>query len=110
MGETTCNKDIPPNHFFFALIQQLNNDYPIVFQGTGKHKPHSIAYTDFKKKWGAIDTLYSLAEKKVEKVKEIYQEYLNDYFTLLTYIIEEGDMDEEEQKYQDNIRKAKKGR
>ena len=109
MGKSTCNKSIPSNQFFFALIRKLNDDYPIVFSGTGKHKPHSLIYTDFKKKWGAIDTLYSIAEKKIEKIKEIYQEYLNDYFTLLSYIIEEGEMQEEEDKYQENIRKAKKG-
>lgn len=29
---------------------------------------------------------------------------------MLTYIIEEAEMNEEEEKYQDNIRKAKRGR
>ncbi len=110
MGKATNNKNTSPNSFFFDIIHKLNINYPIVFQGTGKHKPHSLLYTDFKKKWGAIDTLYSLADKKIEKVKEIYQEYLNDYFVMLTYIIEEAEMNEEEEKYQDNIRKAKRGR
>ena len=51
-----------------------------------------------------------MADKKITEVEKIYQLYLNDYFQFLSYLIEEGEMDDEEEKYQDQLRKAKKGR
>lgn len=51
-----------------------------------------------------------MADEKIEKIGKVSQIYLTDYFTFLTYLIEKGDADEKEDKYQDNLRKLQKGR
>lgn len=84
--------------------------YPVVFEGGGSNKPHSKAYRDFKQKWSFISVVYDFAEKKIEKIEKVNATYLSDFLQLLTYVIEEGDMDEQEQKFQDDLRRAKKGR
>ena len=91
-------------------MADIKNDYPIVFEGRGSNKPHSAAYRDFVQKWGNIKTLYEIADEKIEKIGRVYQIYLNDYLQYLSYMIEKQQVDEEEDKYQEMIRKAKKGR
>jgi hypothetical protein len=52
-----------------------------------------------------------LADEKIEKIPQINQTYLTDAFTYLTYLIQKGDMEQAEDEFQENIRKAKsKGR
>ena len=94
--------------FFFSLIKSIFSNYPVIFEHRGSHKPHSGAYRDFAQKWGNIKTLYEVCDEKIEKVKEVYQEYLNDYFQFLSYRIEKYDAEEEEDKFQEQLRKSKK--
>ena len=89
------------------MLRDITDSYPIVFGGGRRHKPHSQAYRDFQTKWGFIATLYNSVEEKIEKVGEIYQIHLNDYLQYLTYMIEKGDMEEEEDKFKEQLRKAK---
>ena len=51
-----------------------------------------------------------MADEKIEKIPQVYQTYLNDAFTYLTYMIKKGEMEDEEDKYQENRRKSMKGR
>ena len=44
-----------------------------------------------------------------EKVEKINASYVNDFFQMLSYIIEEQQADEAEEKFQDTLRRAKKG-
>lgn len=55
-------------------------------------------------------TLYALAGEEITKVSTVYQTYLMDTLQFLTYMIEKGKADEEEDKFQDQMRKARKGR
>jgi len=48
-----------------------------------------------------------MADEKVEKIAQIYQVYLTDYFTFLSYMIEKGEMEEQEDAFQETLRKAK---
>lgn len=89
------------------MLRDITDSYPIVFGGGGRHKPHSQAYRDFQSKWGFIGTLYNSVEEKIEKVGEIYQIHLNDYLQYLSYMIEKADMEEEEDKFKEQLRKAK---
>lgn len=85
----------------------IRDTYPTVYGGGRRNKPHSQTYRDFASKWGSLKTLYEIADEKIEKVGEIYQIYLNDYFQYLSYMIEKADMDDDEQAFQDALRKAK---
>ena len=51
-----------------------------------------------------------MAGEKIEKVHQIYQEYLADTLQFLTYSLEKAKAEEIEDKFQENLRKAKKGR
>lgn len=110
MGEATGYKGIEFDKFFFAISKSIISSYPVIFSGRGSNKPHSAEHRQFKEKWGNIGVLYQIVEKKIEKVAEVYQYYLADYFQLLSYMIEEAEAEEAEEKYQDMLRKAKKGR
>ena len=105
--KATCNKDIAIDKFFFELLHNVSDAYPIVFSGGGRNKPHSTEYREFSQKWGNLKALYEIADSKIEKVAEIYQMYLNDYFQFLSYLIEKSEMEEKEDAYQEVIRKAK---
>lgn len=48
-------------------------------------------------------------ENPLEAVK-IKQMYLTDFMVWLSYMIEKGEAEEEEDKFQDNLRKAKRGK
>lgn len=45
-----------------------------------------------------------MADEKIEKVAEIYQEYLVDALQFISYITERSNVDKEEDKFQDMIR------
>ena len=51
-----------------------------------------------------------MADKKPSEIAKINQEYITDFFTLLTYIIQANEAESEEDKFQENLRKAKRGR
>lgn len=51
-----------------------------------------------------------MANEEITKVAEIKQEYLTDFFTFLTFMLEKQKIDREEDEYQEAIRKAKHGR
>lgn len=51
-----------------------------------------------------------MADEKITEVPKVYQEYLTDMLTYLTYIIKKGEMEEAEETYQDNLRKLQKGK
>ena len=52
-----------------------------------------------------------MADNSITKVDEVNQQYIQDTLTFLTYLIQKGEMEEIEEKFQDNLRKAKgKGR
>ena len=55
--------------------------------------------------------VFEMADNKITKVAEVNQQYLTDFLVFLTYLIQKGEMEEEEDKFQEMIRKAKnKGR
>ena len=51
-----------------------------------------------------------MADEKIEKIGKVSQIYLTDYLTFLSYMIDKGEADEKEDKYQENLRKLQKGR
>lgn len=55
-------------------------------------------------------TLFEAAGEDPLKAIEIKQMYLTDFMVWLSYMIEKGEAEEEEEKFQDNLRKARKGR
>lgn len=50
-----------------------------------------------------------MADEKIEKVAEINQIYLADTLQFLSYSIEKQEVDDIEDKYHEQMRKAKKG-
>ena len=50
-----------------------------------------------------------MCDSKIEKVKEIYQEYLTDYLQFLSYLIDKGEAEEAQEKFDEERRKARKG-
>lgn len=107
MGEATNNEDNANVRFFFKLIHDVKDTYPAIFGGGGRTKPHSKAYRDFGETWGFQKTLFELANEEVTKVAQVKQEYLTDTFLFLTYLIQKGEMEDEEDAFQENLRKAK---
>ena len=85
----------------------VKKTFSVVYGGGGSHKPHSKAYRDFGESWGMEKVLYEMADEKLEKVAEIKQQYLTDFLTFLSYLIQKGEMEEQEDKFQETIRKAK---
>ena len=55
-------------------------------------------------------TLFEAAGEDPLKAIEIKQMYLTDYLVWLYYMIDKGEADEEEDKFQEQLRKAKRGR
>lgn len=92
------------------MLHNIHDTYPIVFQGKGSNRPHSQGYRDFAQKWGAIKTLYEVCDEKIEKVGEVYQLYLSDYLQFLSYLIDKGEAEREEDTFRENLRKAKRGK
>ena len=55
-------------------------------------------------------TLYEAAGEDPLKATEIKQMYLTDYLMWFSFMIEKGEADDEEERYQEQLRKAKRGR
>lgn len=51
-----------------------------------------------------------MAEEKIGEVEKIYKIYLSDYMQFLSFLIEKADVDEEEEKFKDQMREAKRHR
>ena len=51
-----------------------------------------------------------MAGEKIDKINQAKQEYLTDFLTLLSYLIQKGEMEENEDKFQQQMKKAKGGR
>ena len=50
-----------------------------------------------------------MADNSIAKVAEVNQQYLQDMLVFLTYLIQKGEMEEAEDKFQETLRKAKRG-
>jgi hypothetical protein len=50
-----------------------------------------------------------MADNSITKVDEVNQQYIQDTLTFLTYLIQKGEMEEQEDKFQETLRKAKRG-
>lgn len=50
-----------------------------------------------------------MASEKLTEIPTVYQTYLNDTLTFLTYLIKKGEMEEAEDVWQENRRKAMRG-
>jgi transposase len=50
-----------------------------------------------------------MADNSITKVAEVNQQYIQDTLTFLTYLIQKGEMEEVEEKFQETLRKAKRG-
>ena len=110
MGECSSDKDNANYKFFFLTLASIAEEYPVVFNGRGSNKPHSQGYREFSQRWGFIKTLYEICDEKIEKVGEVYQIYLSDFLQYMTHLIDKQQAEDEEDKYQEVLRKAKKGR
>lgn len=49
-----------------------------------------------------------MADEKIEKVAQVNQQYVNDFLTFVTYLIKKGEMQDQEDEFQDLIAKAKR--
>ena len=91
-------------------MADVRDTFPVVYSGGRRNKAHSKGYKDFNEAWGMQKVLFQLAGEEITKIAEVNQIYLSDAFTFLTYLIQKADADEEEDSFQDALRKAKKGR
>ena len=110
MGEGSSGEGNADCGFFFKLVGGIAEEYPIVFNGRGSNKPHSQEYRNFKEKWGFIDVVYQVADEKAEKVAQVNQMYLNDFMQYLSWMIDKSQVDEVEERYQESLRKARRGK
>lgn len=110
MGECFSGEGNAHYQFFFKLMGDIREEYPIVFDGGGSNKPHSQRYREFAQRWSFIKTLYEICDEKIEKIGEVYQTYLSDFLQYMTYLIDKQQADDEEDKFQEQLRKAKRGR
>lgn len=92
------------------MLHSTKDTFPVVFGSGGRVKPHSAEYRQFGESWGFQKTLFELADEKIEKVAQVKQEYLTDTLTFLTYLIAKQEMEESEDRFQQTIRNAKRGR
>ena len=67
-------------------------------------------FRKFSEGWSWLKIMYELADSKIEKIGEIYQKNLLDVFQFLTYLCDKAEADEAEDKFQEQMRKAKRGR
>lgn len=91
-------------------MASIRESYPIIFNGRGSSRPKCPEYREFKEKWGFIGIVLSFAEKKIEEVEKIYASYLSDFFMILSYSIDEAEAEEKQDKWDEQRRKAMKGR
>ena len=110
MGAGSSGEGNAHMRFFFKLVGGIAEEYPIVFNGRGSNKPRAQEYRDFAQRWGFTKTLYEICDEKIEKIGEVYQMYLNDFLQYLTYMIDKQQAEEAQDKFDEQMRKARKGR
>ena len=110
MGGDTCNQNIASRQFFFRLMADIRTTFPYVFSSGGSHKPHSQRYREFGQDWSMQKIVFEMADNKITKVAEVNGQYLTDFLVFLTYLIQKGEMEEEEEKFQQSLRDAKRRR
>jgi hypothetical protein len=90
-------------------MSAITEQYPVIF-GDAKRpsKLHSDSYRRFGKKWNWIKTLYELSNEEVEKIEKTTQQYLTTVLQFLSYTIEKGWMEEDEERFQDQLRKQRR--
>lgn len=109
MGEATNDEGNANSVFFYQLVRNIADEYPAVFGGGGRVKPHSPEYRQFSQDWGFQKILLEMANEDITKVAEIYQLYLSDVLLWLTFNIKKNEVQDIEDKWQDQLRKAKRG-
>ena len=90
-------------------MADIRETFPVVYGGGGSRKPHSAEYRNFSEAWGFQKVVFEMADEKIDKIAEVNQQYITDFLTFLTYLIQKGEMQEIEDKYQEQLRKAKRG-
>lgn len=88
----------------------LRATFSALFNGKGSNRPHSTEYREFKQKWGLTATIYEMASDKITELDKIYRLYLADFLQYLSYCVEKQQVDDIEDKWQENRRKAMRGR
>ena len=91
------------------MQQSIREQYEIIFGDAQRpSKPHCNALHKFSKKWSWKKTLFELSNDEIEKVEKTTQQYLTTVLEFLTYSIEKSIAEEEEDKFQDNLRKQRR--
>lgn len=91
-------------------MADIQKEFPALYTNRGTTKQHSKEYRDFHKRWGYQKTLFDLAGESLAQVSVIQQQYLTTTLFWLTYLIDKGEVDEKEDKWQESLRKMKGGR
>ena len=79
-----------------------------MYTGGRSTRQHSKEYRDFAGRWGFQKIIFEMADEKVEKVIQLNQTYLTTTFFYLSYLIDKGEVDEVEDKFQENLRKSQR--
>ena len=85
-------------------------DFEGLFRGTGTGRPTCPEYKDFSKAWGYQKVVFDLANKTYTQIAKIKQEYAQDIFVYLTFLMHERKAEEAQEKYDDLQRRMKKGK
>ena len=88
----------------------ISESFPDVFSGKGGNKPHCQRIRELGQNWGLEKMVFDAAGEKVSEIFVIRQMYLTDFLTYMTYRIQKADAEEAEYEYQEQLRKARKGR
>jgi hypothetical protein len=88
----------------------IRDIFDSLYANGGRHKRHCKQYKDFAEKWGNIKTLYEICDDDITKVEKATQIYLTTYLQFLCYMMDKGEAEEEEWKFQEQQRKLKNGR
>lgn len=89
-------------------MELIKSNFQSLFDGRRSAKPHSSRHNQFYSEWGNHQALWEIAGKTIEGVRKANQEYLTSYLFWLTFLVKKGEAEEEEMKYQENLRKSKK--
>lgn len=89
----------------------IKDMFPRIFDGSrARAKPISDVYRKFSERYGFQKTIFDLADNKIEKVKEINQEYLTTIMYYLTYLKDKDIADVAQSELDETIRKQRSGR
>lgn len=91
------------------MLDDIKSSFKFVFGGAGKHRSHHKRYTEFNKKWGFLSFVIEEAES-FKAIEEIEKSNLMDFLFFLEYKFEKADVMEDEEKFQSDRRKAKRGK